>query len=97
MQLDRYIYKICIVHIERDELPMSRQAIYMRQRSGPAQFEFNDDQFSRDAVHNGTPTIDFIESIHDLKTGLLRRRVWFPAHSNVTCTGKGVKIDLTNQ
>ena len=21
--------------------------------------------------------------------------VWFPAHSNVTCTGKGVKIDPT--
>ena len=23
--------------------------------------------------------------------------VWFPAHSNVTCTGKGVKILSTNQ
>ena len=23
--------------------------------------------------------------------------VWFPANSNVTCTGKGVKIDSTNQ
>ena len=23
--------------------------------------------------------------------------VWFPAHSNVTCTGKGVEIDPTNR
>ena len=23
--------------------------------------------------------------------------VWFPAYSNITCTGKGVKIDPTNQ
>ena len=55
MQLDRYIYKICIVHIERDELRMSSQAIYIRKRSGPAQFEFTDNRFSRDAVHNATP------------------------------------------
>ena len=43
-----------IVHIERDELPMSRQTIYMRQQSGNAQFEFTDDWFSRDAVYNAT-------------------------------------------
>ena len=45
-----------IVHIGRDELRMSRQAIYVRQRSGHAQFEFTDDRFSRDADiirHNG--------------------------------------------
>ena len=33
---------------------MSRQAIYMRQRSGHAQFEFTDDRFSRDAVKSDT-------------------------------------------
>ena len=27
-----------------------------------------------------------------LKTGLLCQGVWFPAYSNATCTGKGVKI-----
>ena len=43
-----------IVHIERDELRISRQAIYMRQRSGNAQLEFTDDRFSRDAVYNVT-------------------------------------------
>ena len=48
MQLDRYIYTICIVHT--DELRNSRQAIFMRQRSGHAQFEFTYDRFSRDAV-----------------------------------------------
>ena len=52
MQLDRYIYTICIVHT--DELRKSRQAIYMRQRSGHAQFEFTYDQFSRDAVQKAT-------------------------------------------
>ena len=30
---------------------MSRQARYMRQRSGHGQYEYTDDQFSRDAVH----------------------------------------------
>ena len=43
-----------IVHIERDELRMYRQAIYMRQRSGPAQFELTDGRFSRDPVRNAT-------------------------------------------
>ena len=33
---------------------MSRQAIYVRQRSGHAQFEFTDDRFSRDADNNAT-------------------------------------------
>ena len=28
--------------------------MYMRQRSEHAQFEFTDDRFSRDAVHNAT-------------------------------------------
>ena len=47
--------------------------------------------------------IDLLSKLFPLKTGLLcrgvcgGRGVWFPAHSNVTCTGKGVKIDLTNQ
>ena len=52
MQLDRYIYTICIVHT--DELRKSRQAIYMRQLSGHAQFEFTYDRFSRDAVQKAT-------------------------------------------
>ena len=43
-----------IVHIGRDELRMSRQAIYVRQRSVHAQFEFTDDRFSRDADYNAT-------------------------------------------
>ena len=43
-----------IVHIGRDELRMSRQAIYVRQRSGHAQFEYTDDRFSRDADYNAT-------------------------------------------
>ena len=43
-----------IVHIGRDELRMSRQAIYVGQRSGHAQFEFTDDRFSRDADYNAT-------------------------------------------
>ena len=43
-----------IVHIGRDELRMSRQAIYVRQRSGHAQFEFTDDRFSRNADYNAT-------------------------------------------
>ena len=34
---------------------MSRQAIYIPQRSGLAQFEFSDNWFSCDAVHNATP------------------------------------------
>ena len=33
---------------------MSRQAIYVRQRSGHAQFEFTDDRFSRDADYYAT-------------------------------------------
>ena len=33
---------------------MSRQAIYVRQRSGHAPFEFTDDRFSRDADYNAT-------------------------------------------
>ena len=52
VQLDRYIYTICIVHT--DELRKSRQAIYMRQGSGHAQFEFTYDRFSRDAVQKAT-------------------------------------------
>ena len=43
-----------IVHIVRDELRMSRQDTYMRQRSGHAQFESTDDRFSRDAVYTAT-------------------------------------------
>ena len=43
-----------IAHIGRDELRMSRQAIYVRQRSGHAQFEFTDDRFLRDAHNNAT-------------------------------------------
>ena len=43
-----------IVHIGRDELRMFRQAIYVRQRSGHAQFGFTDDRFSRDADYNAT-------------------------------------------
>ena len=43
-----------IVHMGRDELRMSRQAIYVRQRSGHAQFEFTDDRFPRDADYNAT-------------------------------------------
>ena len=43
-----------IVHIGRDELRMSRQAMYVRQRSGHAQFEFTDDRFSRDTDYNAT-------------------------------------------
>ena len=43
-----------IIHIVRDELRMSRQDAYMRQRSGRAQFEFTDDRFSRDAVYTAT-------------------------------------------
>ena len=31
------------------------------------------------------------------ETGRLCRGVWFPAHSNITCTGKGAKIESTNQ
>ena len=44
-----------IIHIGRDgrdELRMSRQVIYVRQRSGHAQFEFTDNRFSRDADYN---------------------------------------------
>ena len=41
-------------HIVRDELRMSRQDTYMRQRSGRAQFESTDDLFSRDAVYTAT-------------------------------------------
>ena len=48
---DRFTNK---VHIGRDELRMSRQAIYVRQLSGHAQFEFTDDRFSRDADYNAT-------------------------------------------
>ena len=33
---------------------MSRQAMYVRQRSGHAQFDFTDDRFSRDADYNAT-------------------------------------------
>ena len=33
---------------------MSRQAIYVRQRSGHAPFEFTDDRFSRNADYNAT-------------------------------------------
>ena len=40
-----------IVHLVRDELRMSRQDTYMRQRSGRAKFESTDDRFSRDAVY----------------------------------------------
>ena len=43
-----------IVHIGRDELRMSSQAIHVRRRSGHAQFEFTDDRFSRDADYNAT-------------------------------------------
>ena len=43
-----------IVHIGRDELRMSRQAIYVRQWSRHAQFEFTDDRFSHDADYNAT-------------------------------------------
>ena len=43
-----------IVHIGRVELRMSRQAMYVRQRSGHAQFEFTDDRFSRDADYNAS-------------------------------------------
>ena len=43
-----------IVHIEREELRMSRQGIYIPQRSGHAQFKFTDNQFSGDAVYNAT-------------------------------------------
>ena len=43
-----------IVHIGRDELRLSRQAMYVWQRSGHAQFEFTDDRFSRDADYNAT-------------------------------------------
>ena len=45
------------VHIGRDELRMSRQAIYVGQRSGHAQFEFTGDRFSRDADYNATQQI----------------------------------------
>ena len=50
------------VHIERDELRMSRQAIYMRQRSGQAQLEFADDRFSHDAVYNATQQLIFVDA-----------------------------------
>ena len=43
-----------IADIGRDELRMSGQAIYVRQQSGHAQFEFTDDRFSRDADYNAT-------------------------------------------
>ena len=33
---------------------MSRQAMYVRQRSGHAQFDFTDDRFSRDADYSAT-------------------------------------------
>ena len=33
---------------------MSRQAIFMRQQSRHAQFEFTNDQFSRAAIQNAT-------------------------------------------
>ena len=75
MQLDRYVYKICIDYIERDELRMSRQAMYIRQRSGPAQFEFTDNRFSRDAVHNATPHNRFYWAyIQDLTVYLTDRK-----------------------
>ena len=53
-ELSRSWLAYAYVHIERDEMRMSRQARYMRQPSGHAQFEFTDDRFSRDAVHNAT-------------------------------------------
>ena len=59
MQLDRYVYTICIFHI--DELRKSRQAIYMRQRSGHAQLEYTYHRFSGDAVQT-----DFIGRIQDI-------------------------------
>ena len=43
-----------IVHIVIDELRMARQDIYMRQRSGRAQFQSTDDWFSCDAVYTAT-------------------------------------------
>ena len=42
------------VHRIRDELRMSRQDTYMRQRLGRAQFESSDDRFSRGAVYTAT-------------------------------------------
>ena len=32
-----------------------------------------------------------------LQDRILCQGAWFPAHSNVTCTGKGVKLDSANQ
>ena len=43
-----------IVYIVRDELRMSRQDTYMRQRSERAQFESTNDRFSRNAVYTAT-------------------------------------------
>ena len=37
------------------QLPIAGLAIYMRQRSGYAQFEFTDDRFYRGGVYNATP------------------------------------------
>ena len=58
MQLDRYIYTICIVHI--DELRKSAQVIYVAV-AVHAQCEFTDDRFSHDAVPK-----DFIGRIQDI-------------------------------
>ena len=60
---------MCSLVIERDELRMSRQATYMRQRSRPEQFEFTDDRFSRDDVNNATPN-DRVYWTHSGHNGL---------------------------
>ena len=54
VQVDKYIYKICIVNRKRGKLCMFRQAAYMQQQYGHAQFEFTDDRFSCDAINNAT-------------------------------------------
>ena len=51
LQLDRYIYTICIVHI--DELRKSAKAIYVA-AVGTWAVEFTYDRFSRDAVPKAT-------------------------------------------
>ena len=58
VQLDRYIYTICIVHI--DELRKSAQVIYVA-AVGTCAVRIIDDRFSRDAVPK-----DFIGRIQDI-------------------------------
>ena len=47
---------------------MSRQVIYMRQRSGHGRLEFTDSHFSCDAVHNAIHNAVWLECNEDYYT-----------------------------